>query len=220
MEAIFLPGWATHSNIFQPYYSLFSKKKIIKFNFFSSKKFFSEEENLFHNTHNNALIAFSTGGLYALKWASKYNFKLLILFSCFTSFAENNIQKKMLAKLKSDLLINPYLTLKKFHQNLNYPYQKKFNIKKNTINEDNLMLGLKFLETQNISIQELKKISCPTLIFHGLNDRIVPIHHFKNLHSSIDNSSSYLHKEAGHSLLIHQSDYILEKIKLHCIKNN
>ena len=214
LKAIFIPGWATDQKIFTPFYDLFSKYELLNFYFFSSGTFPSIKRTFpLQEIKNTILIAYSMGGLYALKWASKYPFKALILISSFSQFSYTKIGDKLLQKLRKDFLSNPLLTLKNFYKNISSPFPVKgfFSIKK--INQQNLLYGIDCLEKGKITDEELKKIDSPSFLVYGEKDLIISHHHFQKLKSTIKNPFSLVDKNSGHSLIIHRQDFLKEEIK-------
>lgn len=62
-------------------------------------------------------------------------------------------------------------------------------------------------------LSDLDKITCPTLIIHGEDDRIIPVEEALEMHRHIKNSKVHVFKETGHAVIAEKADEFNELVK-------
>ncbi len=61
-------------------------------------------------------------------------------------------------------------------------------------------------------LNDLNRITCPTLIIHGEDDRIIPVEEAFKMHENIKNSKIHIFKETGHAVIAEKADEFNEMV--------
>lgn len=143
---------------------------------------------------NPIILGHSYGGRIAIKYASKYNLKKLILVD------SAGIKHKV--KFKNRFKIRLYKILKKLHINVKMgssDYKQASPVMKSMI--------VKAINDDLTSI--LEKIKVPTLIIWGENDTATPLNDAKILNEKIKNSGLVVIDKVGHFPYIENYQYFI-----------
>lgn len=138
---------------------------------------------------NPILIGHSFGGKISLVYASKYATKKLILFgSPYCKEVEKlSMKTKLLKQLKKVPGLNKLENFAKKH------------IGSTDYRNASLMMRQILVLTVNLDITEdVKKITCPTLLVWGDNDQAVPLKRAYELENLIDNAGVVLYEGCTH----------------------
>jgi len=141
------------------------------------------------NLKNPSLIGHSFGGKISLLYASKYSVNKLILFASPFKKEVNKIslKVKILKTLKKIPVINKLES-----------YAKKHIGSTDYRNASDMMRKI-LVNTVNLDItEEVKKISCPTIIIWGTNDEAVDIKRAYELESLIKDSGLVVYENCTH----------------------
>ncbi|MFW9865752.1 MAG: alpha/beta fold hydrolase [Candidatus Thorarchaeota archaeon] len=180
------------------------------------------------------VIGHSAGGLVALKYAINFpqNLSHLILLNTFPAFDRKYVKDSLTeiqAKNPSPEVMKAFnapnsTTLEDLKQNLriiNYLYVFNFNseIKKRfdkMIDEMNFNLEISAINGLLMSkfnvLEDLSKITAPTLIIGGKGDAIVPVSQAKRLYENIRNSEIYLFEKSGHYPFLEEPELFINII--------
>jgi pimeloyl-[acyl-carrier protein] methyl ester esterase len=108
-------------------------------------------------------------------------------------------------------------TLKKFLEDASFPvaipqdvFDDKIS-KARAMGDTALATGLNYLRKTDMR-ERLSKISIPTLIIHGKQDRIIPVSAAEFLKSRIPDSRLLVHEDSGHNLILDRPDLVADEI--------
>ncbi|MFX1477905.1 MAG: alpha/beta fold hydrolase [Promethearchaeota archaeon] len=194
----------------------------------------TEELRKFLGFEKIGVIGHSAGGLVALKYAINFpqNLSHLILLNTFPAFDRKYVKDSLTeiqAKNPSPEVMKAFnapnsTTLEELKQNLriiNYLYVFNFNseIKKRfdkMIDEMHFNLEISAINGSLMSrfnvLEDLSKITAPTLIIGGKGDAIVPVSQVKRLHENIRNSEIYLFEKSGHYPFLEEPELFINII--------
>lgn len=154
---------------------------------------------------NPILIGHSFGGKISLAYASKYKVKKLILFaSPFKKGVEKlSMKTKMLKCAKKIPVLNKLEGFAKKH------------IGSTDYKQASDMMRKILVETVNLDIREdVKQITCPTLIFWGTNDEAVPVQDAKELESLIKDAGLVIYEGCSHYAYLEMLPQVVKVIKI------
>ena len=157
------------------------------------------------NVKNPILIGHSFGGKISLAYASKYKVKKLILFaSPFKKGVEKlSMKTKMLKFAKKIPVLNKLEEFAKKH------------IGSTDYKNASSMMRKILVETVNLDIKEdVKKITCPTLIFWGTNDEAVPVSDAKELESLIKDAGLVIYEGCSHYAYLEMLPQVVKVVKI------
>lgn len=165
------------------------------------------------NLENFCLIGFSNGAVSAINYAARHPEKVrkLILFGGAASFNSNESFNPFEGKKFQNFLqaVKSNWENENFHDkckskifhDLSYEISKNFNqIRKNSCSPEDAFQTLKTFFETDIS-GTAKKVKCPTLIFHSIDDEIVPFSQSGLLSALIPDSKMILLDSKNHFLL-------------------
>ncbi len=141
---------------------------------------------------NPILMGHSFGGKISIDYASRYNVKKLVLFA---SPFKKEIQKeslklKMLKTLKKVPILNKLENFAKRH--IGSTDYKNASVRMREI----------LVQTVNLDLtEEAKKITCPTLIFWGTQDKAVPVDEAYELEKLIKDSGVVIYEGTHYTYL-------------------
>ena len=160
------------------------------------------------NLKNVIIVGHSFGGRVGIKLASQYP---LILFKLVLVDAAGFVQKgrrELLFNLIARL-VRPFFK-PKFMQSLRKRIYKLIGADDYLSNPE---LRETFLNTINEDLTEdMKRISCPTLIISGENDKDTPVEYGKRMNFLIPNSKFIILKNAGHFSFIDQPEEFIKEL--------
>jgi len=180
------------------------------------------------------IIGHSAGGLVALKYAINYpqNLQHLILLNTFPAFDRKYVKDSLAeiqAKNPSPEVMKAFnarnvTSLEELKQNLrimNYLYVSDFNseIKKRFDKMiENMIFNLDISEINGLLLskfnvlEDISKITAPTLIIGGIGDAVVPVSQAKRLHENIRDSEIYLFEKSGHYPFLEEPELFINII--------
>lgn len=156
------------------------------------------------NVKKPILIGHSFGGKISLAYASKYDVKKLILFaSPFRKGIEKMpLKTKVLKAAKKIPLLNKLEGFAKKH------------IGSTDYKNASEMMRKILVETVNLDIREdVKKISCPTLIFWGTLDEAVPVADAHELESLIKDSGLIIYEGCTHYAYLEMLPQVIKVLR-------
>ncbi|WP_423363259.1 alpha/beta fold hydrolase [Mycoplasma sp. P36-A1] len=140
------------------------------------------------NLRRVIIIGYSDGANTALLLASKYPFLIKKLVLCSPNSCLEGLKKTEIIKMKASYLLN---------------------------RSDKLRL---MLQQEEVTKEQLNKISCPTLILGGSND-LIKQDHFKYLNKEIIKSLLKIYKNKDHYDYLINSDFIYKDVDYFLRKN-
>ena len=164
------------------------------------------------------IITGSMGGLLALELLPESCSKLVLISStakfCSDEDYPCGTPEKILRRMIIQLQRNPEAVLEEFFKNVHYPHQRG----PSTALESpapsalkDLVTGLEYLRDSDVRAR-IPAISIPVLLLHGADDRIIPSSAAEWLHSHLPDSRIRIFENAGHALLAHNFDEVIDKI--------
>ena len=223
MNIMTFSGWAFPDNILD---KLLPEAQITNWQhgFFSDASSYEDfSAKLQKEPHH--LVAYSLGGLTALKLAADFPKQVLslTLISCFDEFTAveapraQKLAVRQLQRMIDAFNEDPLTVSQNFYLRTILPVEDKTYELPEDFNKEQLAAGLEQL--RDISRSDiLEKISCPTLILHGEQDLIVEAFKAHRLRSHLKNSQLIFIKDRGHALPL-TSENSLRKNISNFIKN-
>ena len=167
------------------------------------------------------LVGSSMGGMISVEFAVKYSEKLDKLVLVSTAARLISSSEEVIMEWITSFKEKGFETF--FQKEVETIFHPKF------LKENSWVIGLlrdvwqgRTLDTIEWAVKglskwdrlsELDKISCPTLIVHGEDDKIVPVEEAYEIHKHIRDSEIHVYKETGHALIAEKVNEFNELVK-------
>lgn len=218
MNIVALGGWAYPSSAFSPLLKTWESHHSVQ-----CVSFDQALDGIV--TRPDLLIGWSLGGLRVLDAVAKGALqpKHVVLISstarfCATEGYDTGADRATLRSMMIGLKRNRTNTLTAFYQDALYPANPDQNEIERRIqdagcfSDETLSHGLRLLDDLDVR-RTLAERSMPTLILHGAKDRIIPAGAAAYMSRHIPLASIHTHPEAGHEMLLHDSDWITDRLR-------
>lgn len=215
---VFISGWGTNKEIWNNIKDQLKENDKIRFSYIPWNLYIQQKTTQKFNSQT-IIIGWSLGALIALQLAIKnHKISKLILFSPTAYMPKeknyNGISRRILDSMLLKLKTDKHAVLKDFAHNGLLEENKSidFFLKQAlTYSTQDLSNGIEYLKKTDIR-SELKNVNTPALIFHGKNDRTIPISQALYINHNLINSK-IVSLNKGHYLLSIKQSIILREIK-------
>jgi pimeloyl-[acyl-carrier protein] methyl ester esterase len=165
------------------------------------------------------IVTGSMGGLLAIEYLPESCKKLVLISStakfCATEDYSCGTHEKILKRMILQLKRNPEAVLNEFFKNVHFPSREsRAAIAARNVNIeelDDLVAGLEYLLNSDIRTK-VPTLGIPVQIFHGLEDRIIPVEAAEWLHENVPDSQLKIYEGHGHALPAHQFGAIISAV--------
>lgn len=175
----------------------------------------------------DTIITGSMGGLLALEHLPESCRKLILVSSTAKFCADEGYPcgtpEKILRRMIIQLKRTPEAVLEDFFKNVHYPHEesrRSFQLRCDARVDSELeapstlpalVTGLEYLRDSDVRAR-IPALSIPVLLLHGADDRIIPSSAAEWLHRHLPDSRIRIFENAGHALLAHHFDEVIDKI--------
>lgn len=159
------------------------------------------------------IVTGSMGGLLAIELLPESCQKLVLISStakfCATEGYPCGTRDKILKRMILQLKRNPEVVLKEFFKNVHYPHPALKTDPECDL--DDLVAGLEYLLESDVR-SNVPTLGIPVQLFHGSEDRIIPLEAAEWLHKNLPNSELTVYED-GHGLAAHHFKPMIRSIR-------
>ena len=168
----------------------------------------------------DVIVTGSMGGLLAMELLPESCKKLVLVSStarfCSAAGYACGTHEKILKRMILQLKRNPEAVLTAFFENVHFPMcesrQAIANRKQTPISVEELVSGLEYLLAADLR-STVPTLGIPVQLFHGLEDRIIPVGAAEWLHENLPNSQLKRYEGQGHALPAHYFGPVMNSIR-------
>jgi pimeloyl-[acyl-carrier protein] methyl ester esterase len=166
------------------------------------------------------IITGSMGGLLAIEFLPASCKKLVLISSTAKFCAGENYpcgtHEKILKRMILQLKRNPEAVLNEFFKNVHFPMRESRQAiaARNAVgfSLEELVAGLEYLLQSDVRTK-VPALGIPVQIFHGLEDRIIPVEAAEWLYEHLPKSQLKIYEGHGHALPAHQFGSVIDSIR-------